>query len=169
MRLDQFNNPIFNETDIFDALYVGHQESLSNIMADTSSEISKFCELSEIKFANLDQSTYELSVEEYDKLLQKEWFMPANYYNFDVEQYCISKCTNSEEQTRVLDELAEYNNRGMIPLLQWIKYFVDTCIANNIVWGVGRGSSVSSFVLYLIGAHRIHSIKYNLDWQDFLR
>jgi DNA polymerase III alpha subunit len=169
MRLDQFNNPIFNEADIFDALYVGHQEALSKIIAEDNSEILKFCELSNIKFTKLDPSTYDLSVEEYDKLLQKEWFMPTDYYNFDIEQYCISKCSNHDEHTRVTNELAEYKNRGMIPLLQWLKYFVDTCIANNIVWGVGRGSSVSSFVLFLIGVHKIHSIKYNLDWQDFLR
>jgi DNA polymerase III alpha subunit len=37
------------------------------------------------------------------------------------------------------------------------------------VWGVGRGSSVSSYVLYLLNVHRIDSIKYNLDYQDFLR
>jgi DNA polymerase III alpha subunit len=54
-------------------------------------------------------------------------------------------------------------------LLQWLKYFVDTCLAENIIWGVGRGSSVSSFVLYLLNVHRIHSIKYNLDWREFLR
>ena len=57
----------------------------------------------------------------------------------------------------------------MIRILQWLKYFVDTCLANNIVWGVGRGSSVSSFVLYLLNVHRIDSIKYNLNWQEFLR
>ena len=57
----------------------------------------------------------------------------------------------------------------MMPLLQWLKYLVDTCRANNIVWGVGRGSSVSSFVLFLIGVHKIDSIKYDLDWRDFLR
>jgi len=49
------------------------------------------------------------------------------------------------------------------------KYFVDTMQANNVVWGVGRGSSVASYVLYLIGVHKIDSIKYNLDWQEFLR
>ena len=35
--------------------------------------------------------------------------------------------------------------------------------------GVGRGSSVASYILYLIGVHRIDSIKYNLDWKEFLR
>jgi DNA polymerase III alpha subunit len=57
----------------------------------------------------------------------------------------------------------------MINLLRWMKYFVDTCTEYDIVWGVGRGSSVASYVLYLIGVHSIDPIKYNLDWQEFLR
>lgn len=169
MRLDQFNNPIFNDADIFDALYIGHQSALSKIIAETNPEIENFCNLSGIEFTKLDPSLYNLSINEYDKLLQQEWFMPDSYYTINIEEYCISKCKNQIEINRVLDELAEYTHRGMIPLLQWLIYFVDTCMDNNIVWGVGRGSSVSSFVLFLIGVHKIHSIKYNLDWQDFLR
>jgi DNA polymerase III alpha subunit len=169
MRLDQFNNPIFNEADIFDALYTGHQTALPNILTEETSEILNFCKISEIKFTKLDPALHNLSITEYDTLLQKEWFMPNEYFNFDVENFCILKCKTQIETSRVLDELAAYKIRGMLPLLQWLVYFIDTCIENNIVWGVGRGSSVSSFVLYLIGVHKIDSIKYNLDWQDFLR
>jgi len=57
----------------------------------------------------------------------------------------------------------------MMDLLRWLKYFVDYCRDNKILWGVGRGSSVASYVLYLIGVHKIDPLKYNLDWQDFLR
>jgi len=48
-------------------------------------------------------------------------------------------------------------------------YLVDFMRENEIVWGVGRGSSVASYVLYLIGVHRIDSIKFGLDWREFLR
>jgi DNA polymerase III alpha subunit len=40
---------------------------------------------------------------------------------------------------------------------------------NDIVWGVGRGSSVASYTLYLIGVHKIDSIKYELDINEFLK
>jgi DNA polymerase III alpha subunit len=40
---------------------------------------------------------------------------------------------------------------------------------NHIIWGVGRGSSVASHVLYKLGVHRINSLHYNLDIQEFLR
>ena len=57
----------------------------------------------------------------------------------------------------------------MITLLKYLKYLVDTMRENKIVWGVGRGSSVASYVLYLIGVHKIDSIKYELDIKEFLK
>jgi DNA polymerase III alpha subunit len=65
--------------------------------------------------------------------------------------------------------MAEYKSRNMLDLLRWLKYFVDTCEKEGVVWGIGRGSSVASYILYLIGVHSVDSIKYNLDWQEFLR
>ena len=50
-----------------------------------------------------------------------------------------------------------------------MKYVVDTLRDNNIVWGVGRGSSVSSYVLYLIGIHKIDSVKYALPIDEFFK
>jgi DNA polymerase-3 subunit alpha len=95
--------------------------------------------------------------------------MPASYKDFDVESYCLERCITSEQKKRVLDEMAAYRARDMLPLLQWTKHFVAICVENNIIWGVGRGSSVASFVLFLLGVHQVDSVKYNLDWQEFLR
>lgn len=168
MKLDKFANPIFNEADVFDALYTGHQSALSNLVVEDSYEFSQLAKIAELTFSqNLD--TLDISIEEYDRVNQQQWFMPAEYYTFDVQSYCISKCKSPLEEIRVIEELTEFNNRNLIQVLQWLKYFVDTCLAENIIWGVGRGSSVSSFVLYLLNVHRIHSIKYNLDWREFLR
>lgn len=169
MKLDKFANPIFNEAEVFDALYAGHQSAISNMTVEDTFEFSQLSKIAEITFATIDPTLLTLSVEEYDNFNQNQWFMPDEYYNFDVYTYCISKCQSLTEQERVIAELTEFNNRNMIKLLQWLKYFVDTCIAEQIVWGVGRGSSVSSFVLFLLNVHKINSLKYNLDWQDFLR
>ena len=108
-------------------------------------------------------------IEDFDKILQSDWFMPEEYKTMDIEAYCSGHCDSIEQQTRVFEELDEYKKRNMLDLLRWLKYFVDTCRANNILWGVGRGSSVASYVLFIIGVHKIDSIKYNLDWQEFLR
>jgi DNA polymerase III alpha subunit len=74
-----------------------------------------------------------------------------------------------EELARVDQELLLFIQHGMFDVLFYLKYLVDTMRENNIVWGVGRGSSVASYVLYLIGVHKIDSIKYKLDINEFLK
>jgi DNA polymerase III alpha subunit len=111
---------------------------------------------------DVDQKTF-------DGALQSEWFMPDEYKILLVGDYIQTLCITSEERARVQEELEAYNERGMYPLLQYMIYLVDFMRENNIVWGVGRGSSVASYVLYLIGVHRIDSIQYDLDWTEFLR
>jgi DNA polymerase III alpha subunit len=95
--------------------------------------------------------------------------MPDNYKRLDVEKYIKDKCTTSEEINRIEQELIEYQSRNMYDLLRYMIYLVDFMRANNIVWGVGRGSSVASYVLYLIGIHKVNSIQYGLDYREFLR
>ena len=70
---------------------------------------------------------------------------------------------------RVGHELLLYQNKNLFNLLRYLKYLVDTMKNNNIIWGVGRGSSVASYVLYLLEVHRIDSIYYDLDPEEFLR
>ena len=166
MRLDKYSNPVFNEQDLFDALYKG--QSLSpEMFVEYSNDIQQLESILEFKFWKpLDD--YNLPSEEYDASLQSDWFMPDEYKTLDIEQFLVDMCP-AENYSRIMDELAEFKQRDMYNLLRWLKYFVDTCRSNNIVWGVGRGSSVASYVLYLIGVHKINSIKYNLDWQEFLR
>jgi DNA polymerase III alpha subunit len=57
----------------------------------------------------------------------------------------------------------------MFILLKYLKYLVDTMRKNNVVWGVGRGSSVASFVLFLLEVHRINSLYYDLSIDEFLK
>ena len=89
--------------------------------------------------------------------------------SFDIAKFVLDKCKNEEELQRAGEELLLYQERDMFMLLCYLKYFVDTMRKNKIVWGVGRGSSVSSFVLYLIGVHRINSLYYDLSIDEFLK
>ena len=79
------------------------------------------------------------------------------------------RAETEEEMQRAGQELLLYQEREMFVLLKYLKYLVDTMRSNNIVWGVGRGSSVSSFVLFLIGVHKINSLYYGLDIDEFLK
>jgi DNA polymerase III alpha subunit len=110
-----------------------------------------------------------LSVKDFDYQNQSQWQMPKEYYEIDIAKWVLDQCKNQEELQRAGDELLKFQDRNMFPLLQYLKYLVDTMRKNNIVWGVGRGSSVASFVLFLIGIHRINSLYYQLSIDEFLK
>ena len=117
------------------------------------------------------QSNIDTTVDQdlFDQNNRLNWFMPDEYKQFDIEDYVLGLCKTSEETERVNYELNLYKSHAMMDVLQFLKYMVDTLRKNNIVWGVGRGSSVASYVLYLLGVHKVDSIKYDLDPTEFLR
>jgi DNA polymerase III alpha subunit len=168
MRLDKYSNPIFNEQDLFDALYKGHQFSVDNTMLVERTEAIKELE-TQIGFKFLDPYETHFEISDYDAACQSNWNMPDEYRTYDIVDWLYCKCSTIEQKNRVTEELTAFAERDMMLLLKWLKYFVDTCEKERVVWGIGRGSSVASYVLFLIGVHNIDSIKYNLDWQEFLR
>jgi DNA polymerase III alpha subunit len=167
MRLDKYSNPIFNESDLFDALYKGYQFNVTDTMLVERTDPVKELE-NQIGFKFLDPYETHFDIKDYDSACQSNWNMPEEYKTLDIENLLVSLCP-AENYQRLVEELQEYRSRNMLDLLRWLKYLVDTLEKNNIVWGVGRGSSVASYVLFLLGVHKIDSIKYNLDWQEFLR
>jgi DNA polymerase III alpha subunit len=98
----------------------------------------------------------------------KHWFIPNDYCP-NLSEMLYSLCETDDQRDRVSQELELYIKHGMYDVLHVMKYIVDTLRENNIVWGVGRGSSVSSYVLYLIGVHKIDSIKYKLPIEEFFK
>jgi DNA polymerase III alpha subunit len=168
MRTDKYSNPIFNEQDLFDALYQGHQFSVDDTMlVEERTNSIKQIEL-QLGFKFMEPYETHFEIADYDRSCQRIWNMPEDYCPNLVEML-YGMCTTEEQTTRVSEELEAFIQHGMMDLLFYLKYLVDTLRANNVVWGVGRGSSVASYVLYLIGVHRIDSMKYNLDWHEFLR
>jgi DNA polymerase III alpha subunit len=167
MYLDKFSNPIFNEQDIFDALYQGHTDILLAATVETTTEIEKLSTITQTHL--IKPITDSIEIDQFDYFMQSNWFMPDEYKNIHIEEWVLAQCNSPEQVARVKEELKAYTSRNMLDLLCWLKYFVDTCEKEGIVWGIGRGSSVASYVLYLIGVHSIDSMKYNLDWQEFLR
>jgi DNA polymerase III alpha subunit len=95
--------------------------------------------------------------------------MPDEYKALDIAQYILDLCKTEPELQRVGQELLLYQERKLFPLLCYLKYFVDTMRANNVVWGLGRGSSTASYVLYLLGVHKIDSLYYDLPIEEFLK
>lgn len=164
MKPDKFGNVIYNELDILELIYQNQTDLIEKIHCDQNLNIDGY------KLKKIDPSLYNVSTDVFDIICQNEWLMPDEYKNFDIESWLYNQITPWDDRNqRLRDELFEFEVRNMINLLRWLKYFVDTARANNIVWGVGRGSSVASYVLYLIGVHKIDPIKYELDYWEFLR
>lgn len=99
---------------------------------------------------------------------QKNWRIPNEYKEMDIENYLVEQCPEKNYQ-RLMDELALYKKHDMLIVLKTMKYIVDTLRKNNLVWGVGRGSSVASYCLYLLGVHKVDSVKYNIPVEEFFK
>jgi DNA polymerase III alpha subunit len=168
MITDNFGNIIYQENDILELLYQNKSEFLDQILVQDSTEILKFEKNANVRLKKLDNVLNQLSINEFDQICQQDWFLPDSYKNMDIEEFLVNVCPKENYQ-RLADELQEFKTRNMLPLLRVLKYLVDTFRENQVVWGVGRGSSVASYALFLIGIHKIDSVKYNLDWREFLR
>lgn len=96
------------------------------------------------------------------------WFIPNEYQKLDIENFLIDRCPK-ENIDRLVAELHEYRQRNLLALLTQMKYIVDTLRKHSIVWGVGRGSSVASYALFLLGVHKIDSVKYKLPIEEFFK
>jgi len=102
------------------------------------------------------------------KVDTSDWFIPQEYKDLDIEALLLDVCPK-ENYERLKRELKLFRQHDMSMVLKSMKYIVDTLRKNNIVWGVGRGSSVASYVLFLIGVHKIDSVKYNLPIEEFFK
>ena len=172
MKTDELGIPRFTNRDLIDMIYSGNVEKCHVVLCDPNDDVDKFNAAMEAQGMDPLQKYIPLDVDQktFDGVCQSEWFMPDEYKELDVVAHIYSLCPGDDEPFhRVNEELAEFQRREMFDLLRYMIYLVDFMRENNIVWGVGRGSSVASYVLYLIGVHRINSIKYNLDWREFLR
>lgn len=114
---------------------------------------------------DIERLNYPIPLKEIDP---SHWFMPKDYYPNLVE-FLYGQCETDLQRARVDQELELFIKNNMYDLLHVMKYVVDTLRENNVVWGVGRGSSVASYVLHLIGVHKIDSIKYNIPIEEFFK
>lgn len=97
------------------------------------------------------------------------WLIPDDYREIDVRQRLLTLCRRDDEVSRVHQEMDMFEARGLVPVLRLMIYLVDHFRKHDIVWGVGRGSSVASYCLFLLGVHRIDALAYDLPISEFLR
>jgi hypothetical protein len=169
-ELDHYGRMKYSLKEILKLLYINPNLDLGKFEVDTPSTYNSSNELFKTGYPKLNPFNNLLcDLDEFDADNQKNWNMPDEYKNLDIAQWLLYQCKNEEELQRVGKELLLYQDRDLFNLLRFLKYMVDVMRKNKIVWGVGRGSSVASFVLYLIGIHKINSITYQIPIEEFLR
>jgi DNA polymerase III alpha subunit len=170
MMYDHFGQAHISTEDATELLYQNPDLDLSNILFDNPDQFNAAVKVLYSDFAPLrEYALIGANIEQFDYRNQNTWHMPQEYTKLDIAQWVLNQCTTDAELQRVADELMLFQERDLFDLLRWLKYFVDTMRANKVVWGVGRGSSVASYVLYLIGVHKINSMYYDLDISEFLK
>jgi DNA polymerase III alpha subunit len=172
MKQNNYGEIIFNDNDVADLLMQGRDiNSLTGMLVDSTVNIEKIVEFVDdfpnkfIYYNYVDDQLLPM----WDHVKQQNWHMPQEYKDMDIAQYILNLCDNEAELQRCGEELLLYQERNLFELLKFLKYLVDVMRANRVIWGVGRGSSVASYILYKMGVHRIDSMFYKLNINEFLR
>jgi DNA polymerase III alpha subunit len=172
MKSNLYGEIVLEETDLCDLIMQGRDLTQMKCVVDQSVDIESAIQLLEDP-GQLVTWTFpygsDISVPDWDRMQQRNWHMPEEYKQLDIAELVVGMCDTEQKLQRVGHELLLYQERGLFDLLRYLKYLVDVMKQNHVIWGVGRGSSVASYVLYLLGVHRIDSMYYDLDVSEFLR
>lgn len=174
MRFDKYGQLLITSDELVDELYRNPDLKIENFqLLDPETYNIALADLHldypQIRrYLPLDYKE-EVTQELFDHVQQESWHMPDEYKTLDIAQHVLDLCKSEPELQRVGEELLLYQERDLFNLLRYLKYFVDTMRKNNVVWGLGRGSSVASYVLYLLGVHKINSLYYDLPIEEFLK
>jgi len=168
MIADEYGRVALEEDDIIDIMMTDPAVMPKTAMVKDV-DLSAISELVDEIYDFQQYNKLDITVPEYDAGNQVNWLMPDEYKDMDIAKWILEQCKTDPELQRVGEELLIFQQRDLFDLLRYLKYLVDTMRANGVIWGVGRGSSVASYVLYLIGIHRVNSMYYDLSITEFLR
>lgn len=169
MITDKYGQYIYTEKDLCEVYLTNPERQLKNVLTSDTITFADELDITHLPQLVTYSINEDLTVEQFDAIYQTNFFIPPEYASMDIAKFVLDQCQTEEELQRAGTELLLYQERDMFILLCYLKYLVDTMRSNNIVWGVGRGSSVSSFVLFLIGIHKINSLYYDLSVEEFLK
>ncbi len=161
---------------LFDGDSVYYPNNIDKLIANNGRYVTELTD--EIKQYNkLVSSSQRFEVKTDCQQFEINWNIPDYYKTLDVQQYVFDQhikltgdCSDTDVQLRdqrLITELIMFKKRNLFPFLQGLIWVINSLLENDIVWGVGRGSSVASYLLYVIGVHDVDSFEYQLDINDF--
>ena len=169
IKINETGDCIFKEQDVIDLIYKNPELDISKLFFELTEQYNNSIKDTGLDLQQLQTVPKRPTPAKVDAANIANWFMPQKYYELNVLEWLLNKCQNDTEKKRVEQEYLLFEKKKFIKVLQFLIYFIDTLRANNIVWGVGRGSSVASFCLFLIGVHKINPLQYDLNIAEFLR
>lgn len=169
IKINETGDCIYTEANAIELLYSNPELDVSKLFFEDPTQYNSSITNTGIDLQKLQTTPPRPTPANFDKQMISNWYMPEQYYQTDVKKYLLNKCQSQEEKDRVEQEYVLFEQKNFIRVLQFLIYFINTLRKNNVVWGVGRGSSVASFCLFLIGVHKINPLQYDLNITEFLR
>jgi DNA polymerase III alpha subunit len=171
LAINSYGQAILSSSNLRELLLQGKNISHLNVVFDEEIELFRKyqSELLSETITFLGAPEEKLTFDDFHEKCADEWIFPIIYQQINVKEWLLDKCKTQQEIDRVNEEYTLYEERDLIMLLRLFIFLVDYMRKNKFIWGVGRGSSVSSYILYLIGVHRVDSLKYKLDIRDYLK
>ncbi len=158
MDIDDIAKMILNGESIAHVYCLEHTQEVENFNKLPS------CDL-QVKYHNID--------------FKHDWNIPEEYKNINLREFLANKIyinnlNKTEEyisksKSRIDYELSLVEDMNLTGLFQCILYLIDVFTEHNIVWGVGRGSSCASYILYLMDLHCVDSIQYDIPANEFYK
>lgn len=171
VKVNMYGQAILDSDDLRELVLQG--KNISHLNVDEDEDIQLFKKYQSALISDtivfLEPPDEKLTFDEFHQKCSDEWIFPKIYQQINVLEWLLAKCKTKQEIDRVKEEYALYEERDLIMLLRLFIFLVDYMRENKFVWGVGRGSSVSSYILFLIGVHRVDSLKYGFDIRDYLK
>lgn len=171
VKIDECGNALITVAEGRDAALRGHRlDGCVVVDQDERARFNRWAERvlgREAKLRGEEESGQD--AEAYHARRAASWDLADRYRSLNIRELVLERCKTDAERDRVEREMAMFEERQLIPVLQFLAYLVDHMREEGIVWGVGRGSSVASYTLYLLGVHKINSIEYDLPIEEFLK
>ena len=157
-------------------------DNVGNYIVSQSEQLEKLLLMSipieKIKIINEDSNIKKFNYlldnkitkyEENETSVDLSYNIPKKYLEMDLDEK-IQKIIEEESeigQIRIQNEYLEFKRRNLESFLKTIIYIIDEFKNNNVVYGIGRGSSCASYLLFKLGLHSVDCLKYNIPMHEF--
>ncbi len=113
--------------------------------------------------------------------LDLSWQLPEPYRSMDLDTVVLNAYLERRDSgeldhgpkyqdaafERMGAELEEVRARGLTEFMRTVLYVLARMREEGVVWGVGRGSSGASYILFLLGLHVVDCVLLEVPMEEF--